>query len=258
MRTKLLSKTVTVTQAAPTTMTFSSALSGGEVAIGDRVRVGYELRVVSDITDLANVKVSMPFRGWNGTNDALYATDFDFSDSDEIYIFQPSSDAFKLLANEGLGVACQVTDIPLLRSTVQSLGTTTVTTSAQNSATPTIMNRATLTSSGELWDSEEIRIGDRVHFETGTGTWVTRTVDDIDYAANARADGRVGVVGFTVDPDANFGTSSATGLIFNNQSGTTESAICGNRGICNEKTGICGCVPGYTGHSCSRQDIYAV
>jgi hypothetical protein len=257
-RTKLLSKTVTVTQDNPSTMAFSSALSNGEVAVGDRVRVGYELRVVSDISDLANIKVSMPFRGWNGTNDALYATDFDFSDSDEIYIFQPSSDAYRLLANEGEGVACQVTDIPQLRSTVQNLGATTVTTSAQNSGTPTIMNRATLTSSGELWDSEEIRIGDRVHFETGTGTWVTRTVDHIYFAASARADGRIGVVGFTVDRDAPFGSSSATGKIFNNQSGTTESAVCGNRGICNEKTGICQCVPGYTGHSCSRQDIYAV
>ena len=132
----------------------------------------------------------MPFRGWNGTNDALYATDFDFSDSDELYIFQPSSEVYKLLANEGEGVACQVTDIPQLRSTVQDLGATTATTSAQNSGTPTIMNRATLTSSGELWDSEEIRIGDRVHFETGTGTWVTRTVDGIDFAASARADGK--------------------------------------------------------------------
>ena len=132
----------------------------------------------------------MPFRGWNGTNDALYATDFDFSDSDEIYIFQPSSDAYKLLANEGSGVACQVTDIPQLRSTAQSQGATTVTTSAGNSDTPTIMNRATLTSGGELWDSEEIRIGDRVHFMTGTGTWVTRTVDGIVFAASARVDGK--------------------------------------------------------------------
>ena len=52
---------------------------------------------------------------------------------------------------------------------------------------------------------------------------------------------------FTVVREA--GACNVTELV----KGTKESALCGNRGKCNEKTGICDCFIGYHGSTCSTQ-----
>jgi len=40
--------------------------------------------------------------------------------------------------------------------------------------------------------------------------------------------------------------------------GTTENAICGERGICDYTTGICKCFPGFTNVDCAKQNVLAV
>ena len=45
-------------------------------------------------------------------------------------------------------------------------------------------------------------------------------------------------------------TSRAT--VIETQHATTDAAVCSNRGLCNEEQGICECMHGYTGESCSN------
>jgi len=40
--------------------------------------------------------------------------------------------------------------------------------------------------------------------------------------------------------------------------GTTENALCSNRGACDYATGECKCYQGFTGHDCSRQNVLAM
>ena len=49
------------------------------------------------------------------------------------------------------------------------------------------------------------------------------------------------------------GTSGYLGV-----KGTTESAECSNRGICDYGTGMCKCFGGYTGADCSTQNALAM
>ena len=53
---------------------------------------------------------------------------------------------------------------------------------------------------------------------------------------------------FTIVREA--GTCNVTEMV----KGTKEMAECGNRGKCNEKTGICECFAGYRGSTCSTQE----
>lgn len=40
--------------------------------------------------------------------------------------------------------------------------------------------------------------------------------------------------------------------------GTTENAICSNRGICDHSTGVCKCFQGFTGGDCGKQNVLAM
>ena len=55
--------------------------------------------------------------------------------------------------------------------------------------------------------------------------------------------------GFSVLREA--GSCNVTEIV----QGTKENAECGNRGVCDRVSGLCNCFPGFTGISCSKQDV---
>lgn len=51
-------------------------------------------------------------------------------------------------------------------------------------------------------------------------------------------------------------TAAATGVYtVTSVDGTTENAVCSERGFCNAETGICECIDGYYGESCDKQTV---
>merc|ERR1711871_1710507 len=114
----------------------------------------------------------------------------------------------------------------------------------------------------ELMDNNDLQTNDRVSIRTMEGhTYETRTVDYINM------NGPSGDNYFTVSQP--FTTAAvdttvtdnlyATGerSIRLNYKGTTGSAACSARGLCDNKAGDCACFKGYTGQACQIQNALA-
>jgi len=98
-----------------------------------------------------------------------------------------------------------------------------------------------------LMDNGDLTVGDRVSLRTETHTYEVRTVDSITTdATNAY---------FTVSQP--FSAAHAEKDIHLEWKGSTGSAVCSGRGICDDGAGDCQCFKGYTGQSCQIQNALA-
>merc|ERR1711943_123047 len=98
-----------------------------------------------------------------------------------------------------------------------------------------------------LMDNGDLTVGDRISLRTETHTYEVRTVDSITTnTANAY---------FTVSQP--FSAAHAEKDIHLEWKGTTGSAVCSGRGICDDGAGDCQCFKGYTGQSCQIQNALA-
>jgi hypothetical protein len=114
----------------------------------------------------------------------------------------------------------------------------------------------------ELMDNNDLQTNDRVSIRTMEGhTYETRTVDYINM------NGPSGDNYFTVSQP--FTTAAVDTTVNNNlyetgersirlnYKGTTGSATCSGRGLCDKKAGGCACFKGYTGQACQIQNALA-
>jgi hypothetical protein len=98
-----------------------------------------------------------------------------------------------------------------------------------------------------LMDNGDLTVGDRVSLRTETHTYEVRTVDSITTnTANAY---------FTVSQP--FSAAHEMKDIHLEWKGSTGSAVCSGRGICDDGAGDCQCFKGYTGQSCQIQNALA-
>merc|ERR1712025_1291075 len=98
-----------------------------------------------------------------------------------------------------------------------------------------------------LMDNGDLTVGDRISLRTETHTYEVRTVDSITTnTANAY---------FTVSQP--FSAAHEAKDIHLEWKGTTGSAVCSGRGICDDGAGDCQCFKGYTGQSCQIQNALA-
>jgi hypothetical protein len=98
-----------------------------------------------------------------------------------------------------------------------------------------------------LMDNGDLTVGDRVSVRTETHTYEVRTVDSITTnTANAY---------FTVSQP--FSAAHEMKDIHLEWKGSTGSAVCSGRGICDDGAGDCQCFKGYTGQSCQIQNALA-
>jgi hypothetical protein len=106
------------------------------------------------------------------------------------------------------------------------------------------------TSTYELMDNNDIAVNDRVSLRTlNDHTYETRTVDYI-------AMGGIGNDNFfTVSQP--FTAAHTEKRIHLNFKGTTTSAACSGRGLCDGSTAECQCFKGYTGQACQIQNALA-
>jgi hypothetical protein len=109
----------------------------------------------------------------------------------------------------------------------------------------------TSTSTHDLMDSSDISSNDRVSIRTTDDhTYETRTVDYINLLGVAGADNY-----FTVSQP--FTAAYKEKRIFLNFKGTTTSAACSGRGLCDGSSAECQCFKGYTGQACQIQNALA-
>lgn len=255
-------ESVTVTRAAPLTITFDGTPAAPALAIGDRVRIGDQVRTIV------------------GGSGATFQVDFPFKEdaySGPVNIFQATTHIEKVESDDGFTAdgstydrdlaTCVVTDIRSLSNSMAICSSTYAGSPGQtphcarsqvyNGDTDHTAHKITLESSGVLMDSREVRIGDRIRRitriadTTNSETWETRTVDSITRDSSSGV-----VTGFLVTEA--FSTSSAELPIFNDGSGTTEAQSCSRRGLCDETTGECQCFAGYTDVDCSVQNSLAL
>merc|ERR1712100_35900 len=98
-----------------------------------------------------------------------------------------------------------------------------------------------------LMDNGDLTVGDRISLRTETHTYEVRTVDSITTnTANAY---------FTVSQP--FSAAHEMKDIHLEWKGSTGSAVCSGRGICDDGAGDCQCFKGYTGQSCQIQNALA-
>merc|ERR1711871_466118 len=101
-----------------------------------------------------------------------------------------------------------------------------------------------------LMDDLDIAINDRVSIRTlNDHTYETRTVDYRSFA------GTTGDNYFTVSQP--FTAAHTEKSIFLNYKGTTSSAACSGRGLCDGSSAECQCFKGYTGQACQIQNALA-
>merc|ERR1711881_740653 len=103
-----------------------------------------------------------------------------------------------------------------------------------------------------LLDLGDLAIGDRVMINTLGHTQEIRTVDSINIGT-ATGTGQNNY--FTVSQP--FSAGHANKDIFLYWKGSTGSATCSGRGICDEGAGDCQCFRGYTGQACQVQNALA-
>merc|ERR1711871_312944 len=117
-------------------------------------------------------------------------------------------------------------------------------------------NRPTSTTSSAqtntLLDPGDLAVGDRVMIDTLGHTQEIRTVDSIHIG---QATGATQNNYFTVSQP--FSEEHGNKDIFLYWKGSTGSATCSGRGICDEGTGDCQCFRGYTGQACQVQNALA-
>merc|ERR1711988_1255967 len=107
------------------------------------------------------------------------------------------------------------------------------------------------TSAHDLMDSNDISNGDRVSIRTlNDHTYETRTVDYVNFQGVAGTDNY-----FTVSQP--FMSDYTEKRIFLNFKGTTTSAACSGRGLCDGSSAECQCFKGYTGQACQIQNALA-
>jgi hypothetical protein len=110
----------------------------------------------------------------------------------------------------------------------------------------------TATSLHDLMDKNDIAINDRVSIRTNNDhTYETRTVDYINLQGVATGGDNY----FTVSQP--FTAAHNEKRIFLNFKGTTSSAACSGRGLCDGSTAECQCFKGYTGQACQIQNALA-
>merc|ERR1719359_2087912 len=103
----------------------------------------------------------------------------------------------------------------------------------------------------DLMDKNDIAVNDRVSIRTlNDHTYETRTVDYINLQGVAGTDNY-----FTVSQP--FTAAHNEKRIFLNFKGTTTSAACSGRGLCDGSTAECQCFKGYTGQACQIQNALA-
>jgi hypothetical protein len=119
---------------------------------------------------------------------------------------------------------------------------------ASASAQPTNAVKAENT----LLDLGDLAVGDRVMINTLGHTQEIRTVDSINIG---QATGANQNNYFTVSQP--FSAGHANKDIFLYWKGSTGSATCSGRGICDEGAGDCQCFRGYTGQACQVQNALA-
>merc|ERR1712072_1157020 len=103
-----------------------------------------------------------------------------------------------------------------------------------------------------LLDLGDLKVGDRVMINTLGHTQEIRTVDSINIGMPTGADQNNY---FTVSQP--FSAAHANKDIFLYWKGSTGSATCSGRGICDEGAGDCQCFRGYTGQACQVQNALA-
>merc|ERR1711988_739090 len=107
------------------------------------------------------------------------------------------------------------------------------------------------TSDNDMMDKGDLAVGDRVSLRTlNDHTYETRTVDYINLDGVAGTDNY-----FTVSQP--FTAAHRERRIFLNFKGTTTSAACSGRGLCDGSSAECQCFKGYTGQACQIQNALA-
>merc|ERR1711988_761440 len=245
-----------------------------DIAIGDEIYIDGQVRTIVEKSNGNWVKVDLPFTIYEKSND------------DDIV---PSgSTAYKIGRLGGVGLSCQLTDMPRLTShdepNVASKGTL-ATVNAQGTTVDGDDTKSSQTNPHTKitirpMDPQEVEIGDRIRVDTDDGstaltygTYITHTVDKINYeiatvdssAAALTVPG--GIASFTLNELVSVEATttcnmvrvadSQTRFIYNDQRGTTENKECSGRGLCDETTGTCSCFKGYTDDDCSRQNSLA-
>merc|ERR1712178_425460 len=242
-----------------------------DIAIGDEIYIDGQVRTIVEKSNGNWVKVDLPFTIYEKSND------------DDIV---PSgSTAYKIGRLGGVGLSCQLTDMPRLTdhdaTNVAAKGTL-ATVNAEGSTVDGDDTKSSQTNPHTKitirpMDPQEVEIGDRIRVDTDDatnaltyGTYITHTVDKIDYET-ATGDSSAaltvpgGIASFTLNEIVSHETGSTGSMtpttgnyyVYNDQRGTTENKECSGRGLCDETTGTCTCFKGYTDDDCSRQNSLA-
>merc|ERR1711988_238799 len=236
-----------------------------DIAIGDEIYIDGQVRTIVEKSNGNWVKVDLPFTIYEKSND------------DDIV---PSgSTAYKIGRLGGVGLSCQLTDMPRLTSHDEPNVAAKGTLSNENAdGTKSTQTNPHTKITIRPMDPQEVEIGDRIRVDTDDatnaltyGTYITHTVDKIDIetatvdssAAALTVPG--GIASFTLNEIVSHETGSTGSMtpttgnyyVYNDQRGTTENKECSGRGLCDETTGTCTCFKGYTDDDCSRQNSLA-
>merc|ERR1712000_288240 len=107
-------------------------------------------------------------------------------------------------------------------------------------------------STNELMDNNDLAVNDRVALRTlNDHTYETRTVDYINLQGLGASTDNF----FTVSQP--FTAAHLERRIHLNYKGTTTSAACSGRGLCDGSSAACNCFKGYTGQACQIQNALA-
>merc|ERR1712178_231201 len=199
-----------------------------DIAIGDEIYIDGQVRTIVEKSNGNWVKVDLPFTIYEKSND------------DDIV---PSgSTAYKIGRLGGVGLSCQLTDMPRL-------------TSHDEANVAAKGKLATVNAQGTTVDGDHIRVDtDDGSTALTYGTYITHTVDKINYeistvdsGAGFSADDLTvlgGIASFTLNELVSVEATttgnmvrvadSQTRFIYNDQRGTTENKECSGRGLCDE------------------------